>query len=149
MRDIYYRLADGRIWDVQKAEWLDQEEAAMLTAAQNINTASENQDTDTFPENPDQGAEPGGIIDLVSAEGNSDVEYLAKTLAFYDYPLGDLVMYSVKGIKEELARLDAEYLTPRTLAGLSTGDAEAMTRWQEHEEKAIPLRTRLKELENE
>lgn len=148
MADIYYRLADGQIWDVQKAEWLDPEEAEILTAAQNISIASETE-SDEVPENPDQGVEQGGIIDLVSAEGKSDVEYLAKTLAFYDYPLGELVMYSTKGIKEELQRLDEEYLTPRTLAGLATGDSYAMTQWQEHETKAVPLRQRLEELESE
>lgn len=136
MADIFYRLADGRIWDVQKAGWLDSEEAEILTAAQNISIT---------PDSP----EHGGIIDLISAEGESDVEYLAITLAFYNYSLGELLMYSTKGIKEELKRLDEEYLTPRTLAGLSTGDAEALARWNEHEVKAQPLRQRLAELESE
>lgn len=148
MANIYYRLADGQIWDVQKAAWVDPEEAEILTAAQNISTASETESDVAF-ENPDQIGDQWGIIDLVSAEGKSDIAYLAQTLAFYDYPLGELVMYSSKGIKEELARLDAEYLTPRTLAGLATGDSYAMTKWQEHEQKAIPLRQRLEELENE
>lgn len=34
---------------------------------------------------------PGGdVICLVSAEGVSDEAYLARTLAFYHYPLGEL-----------------------------------------------------------
>lgn len=148
MADIYYRLADGRIWDVQKAAWLDPEEADILMAAHNLSIASKTE-TEIVPENPDQEAEQWGIIDLISAEGKSDVEYLAKTLAFYDYPLGELVMYSAKGIKEELQRLDEEYLTPRTLAGLATGDSYAMAQWQEHETKAVPLRQRLEDLESE
>lgn len=128
MAGIIYKLADGRLWDVDSAAWI----ASAMTI-------------------DEQGQEipQGNIIELVSSDGKSDTEYLAKTLAFYDYPLGELVMYSVKGIKEELKRLDDEYLTPRTLAGLSTGDAEAMTRWQEHEAKARPLRERLAELESE
>lgn len=146
---IFYRLADGQIWDVQHAAWLLPNEAEELEAAQITSAAIESQDTDAILENPEQGADQGGIIDLVSAEGNSDVEYLAKTLAFYDYPLGELVMYSAKGIKEELQRLDNEYLTPRTLAGLATGDQYAIAQWQEHETKAAPLRQRLEELESE
>ena len=127
MADIIYKLADGRLWDVDKAQWID---PAMTADEQGQETPQ------------------GDVIKLVSAEGKSDPEYLAKTLAFYDYPLGELAMHSAKGIKEELKRLDEEYLTPRTLAGLSTGDKEALARWQEHEEKAAPLRERLKELES-
>lgn len=121
MENIIYRLADGRMWDVAKVCFIDAEEAAACVGAK--------------------------VIDLVSAEGVSDETYLAKTLAFYGYPMGELALLSRKGIHEELARLDAEYLTPRTLAGLGTGDAEALARWNEHEERAIPLRERLAELE--
>lgn len=149
MTDIYYRLANGAIWDVQKAEWLSPDEASILEAAHNINMVSENSDADAIREDQAPEMEQGGIIDLATAEGQSDVAYLAKTLAFYGYPLGELVIYSVKGIKETLKKLDDEYLTPRTLAGLSTGDTLAISRWQEHEEKAAPLRERLSELAGE
>ena len=127
MDDVIYRLADGRLWDVKNARWIEP-----------IMTANE-----IGGETPQ-----GDVIDLVSADGQSDEEYLAKTLAFYDYPLGELAAISPKGIKEELARLDAVYLTPRVLAGLATGDEYAAGRWREHEEKADPLRKRLEELES-
>lgn len=123
---MFYKLADGRIWDTEEAQWVD----PVMTA----NEVGQETPQDV-------------ILELVSAEGKSDVEYLAQTLAFYDYPLGELVIYSIKGIKEELKRLDAAYLTPRTLAELSMNDSEAISRWNEHEEKAIPLRERLRELE--
>ena len=126
MNEKIYRLADGRLWDVRKAAWID----PVMT------TDEHGQETSR-----------GEVTDLVSADGKSDVDYLAKTLAFYDLPLGELAMYSEKGIKEELARLDAEYLTPRTLAGLSQNDQEALERYAEHEKKAAPLRERLRELE--
>ena len=121
---IVYKLADGRLWSVEKADWIDGVEAQ----------SSENTD----------GSE---IIPLQSAEGKSDPEYLARTLEFYGYPLGSLALENVAGIKEALKALDTEYLTPRTLAGLSVNDETALARWREHEEKAAPLRERLAELE--
>lgn len=42
-----------------------------------------------------------------------------------------------------LAALDSEYLTPRTLAGLVTGDEYALEAYRIHEEKAEPWRDRL------
>ena len=112
-RNIIYKLADGRMWDTQKAVFIT--------------------------EAPDD----ANIMELKSASGESDNNYLAKTLAFYDFQLGELACYSAKGIKEELARLDAEYLTPRTLAGLSANDPEALGRYQLHENQAKPLREKL------
>jgi hypothetical protein len=53
------------------------------------------------------------------------------------------------GIKAELAALDAEYLTPRTLAGLAAGDEVALARVAAHEEKAVPLRAALAEIMEE
>lgn len=151
MADIFYKIADGRIWDVQKAEWLNQDEAASLEAVQNVAIANNDMvmiypDLNEDIENPVIIDDQVGIINLVSADEQSDVAYLAKTLAFYNFPLGELAIYSIKGIKEELDRLDEDYLTPRILAGLSTGDVYAMAQWQEHEVKAAPLRQRLKEL---
>ena len=43
----------------------------------------------------------------------------------------------------ELAALDAEYLTPRTMAGLAVGDEYALEAYRIHEEKAEPWRERL------
>jgi len=43
----------------------------------------------------------------------------------------------------QLAALDAEYLTPRTLAGLPFGDEYALESRRLHEEKAKPWRDRL------
>lgn len=116
MNNTIYCLADGRLWSVA--------DAAFITE---------------IPANAE-------VIKLQNANGESDIFYLAKTLAYYDYPLGELVYYSKKGIKEELARLDAEYLTPRTLAGLSMNDPIALARYKEHEILAIPLRERLENL---
>lgn len=119
-KNIIYKLSDGRLWSVAQACWLEDEQGAVN--------------------------EDASLIPLVNADGLSDAAYLARTLEFYGFALGELTLLSPKGIKEELDRLDADYLTPRTLAGLSTGDAEALGRWNEHEEKAVPLRERLREL---
>ena len=119
MENVIYRLEDGRLWDTEKGAW---------TLEKGI-------------------GDPREIVPLISASGQSDEAYLAKTLAFYGFPLGELAAFSEKGIKQELARLDAEYLTPRTLAGLSVNDQEALERYAKHEEKAAPLRARLRELE--
>ena len=143
-KNIIYRLADGRLWDVKNACWLT-DEAGKLNPdhvevlSDDLQDALDRGELETGPEIP--------VIDLVSASGESDPAYLARTLAFYNYPLGELAALSAKGIREELARLDAEYLTPRVLAGLATGDAYAGERWLEHERKAAPLRARLAEME--
>lgn len=117
MENIIYKLADGRLWDVQGAAWLPEAGRAAYSGEE--------------------------VITLVSAEGRSDESYLAETLAFYGYPLGELIMLSPQGIRDRLNQLDAEYLTPRVLAGLATGDEYARQRWQEHEAQAAPLRERL------
>ena len=136
-QNIIYRLADGRMWDVAKACWLNNNNVELLS--EGMTELPDNGELEIEPEVP--------VIELASASGEADPAYLAKTLAFYGYPLGELAVYSVKGIKEELARLDAEYLSPRVLAGLATGDAFAGERWLEHEQKAAPLRATLAELE--
>lgn len=43
----------------------------------------------------------------------------------------------------QLAALDAEYLTPRILAGMAAGDEYALEQYRIHEEKAAPWRERL------
>ena len=128
MDNTIYRLLDGRMWNVNAARWIDP--ATSLSA-------------------DGQSGNGGNIINLISADGKSDVEYLAKTLAYYNFPLGELAMHSEIGIKEELARLDEEYLAPRTLADLSVNNLEAKARYDEHERLAKPLRERLAQLETE
>lgn len=122
MDNIVYRLASGRLWSAQAASFIS---AAELSSMQ-----------------PDV-----RLIDLRDAGGESEESSLIRTLEFYDYPLGELVMASPKGIREKLAALDREYLTPRTLADISQNDAIALGRYGEHEEKARPLRERLAILE--
>lgn len=124
----YYQLADGQIWDISEAKWLD----PVMAASEIENHAISETD----------------IINLRSASGESDVHELIKTLEFYDFPVGELAVFSPKALKRELMALDDKYLTPRTLAGLAVGDKYAIAQWQEHEEKAKPLRARLEELEN-
>ena len=75
MDKIIYKLADGRMWNVNAARWID---PAMTLSAD------------------EQSGNGGDIINLISADGKSDVKYLAETLAYYDYPLGEVVMYSEK-----------------------------------------------------
>lgn len=128
MENRFYRLADGRIWDTAKAEWINPAVVASEEAQGKIQ--------------PDQ------IIDLVTAEGVSNVPYLVQTLEFYGYDPGELAQFSPLALKRNLKKLDDIYLTPRTLAGLATGDAYALAQWREHEEKATPIRQRLAELEN-
>lgn len=53
----------------------------------------------------------------------------------------------IREIKAALARIDAEYRTPRTLADAATGDAWAIARLAEAEALAAPLREELRELE--
>lgn len=121
--DIYYLIGNGessRIWSVAEAEYVTRDE---------------------LPE----GAE---LTRLETAEGVSDESYLADTLEFYGWPPGILALKNVQGIKRRLAELDAEYLTSRTLAGIGANDPQALARWNEHEEKAIPLREKLAQLEN-
>lgn len=120
MKYAIYQLADGRRWDTKRAQWLRED----------------------APLPPD-----GELIMLATADGESDVPYLIRTLEFYKYPLGDLAWSSPRALKEELAELDADYLPPRTLADLVKGDPIAQERWDEHERKAKPLRERIAELE--
>ena len=131
MQDLIYRLADGRLWDVRAARFMDTASPTVISdLGQNPKISEDN------------------VVDLISAEGRSDLSYLIQTLEHGGYPLGELASFSPRTIKGELARLDAEWLTPRTLAGLSTGDSEAVSRWQEHERLAAPLRAKLAELAN-
>ena len=118
-----FKIEGERFWDVEQACWIDEETAK----------AKEN-----------RGYE---VMALIASEGVSDEKYLIRTLEFSHYPLGELALLSAQGIKDEFLKLDAEYLTPRTLAGLSAGDTEAGDRWLEHERLARPLRERLRELE--
>lgn len=111
--DLIYRLGDGRLWDPRQARYIAAEEAS------------------------------GRILNLRSAEGDDTEAYLIRTLEFYDLPLGELAAQSPKAIKARLAALDAQYLTPRTLAGLAANDPVAQSRWLEHEAKAEPLREAL------
>ena len=127
--NIVYKLGNGRLWSVREGCFVN--EAALA-------------------EGGDGGAPLGRggaeIIALRSAEGDEGVDYLARTLEAYGFPMGELALKTPEGVKRELAALDAEWLTPRTLAGLSRGDAEAQERWLAHEAKAEPLRARLAEL---
>lgn len=57
--NIVYRLGDGRLWSVDKAEF--------------VGSAGDAQ-----------------VVDVLSADGESGVEYLKRILEFYGYPLGEL-----------------------------------------------------------
>lgn len=130
MRDIIYRLADGRLWQASRAAFISEVAAASP--------------------GDDDGGQDFHVIDLKSAEGRSDEFYLAETLHACGWPLGELLEYSASAIKEELASLDRIYLTPRVLACLAQGgDPIAQAQWLAHEVKAGPLRQKLRELEGE
>lgn len=86
------------------------------------------------------------IVKLFYNNELADEAYLIKTLEFYGYPLGELTEKSEKGILEALKALDNKYLTPRILAGISTGDEFALQQWQNHETEAEPLRQKLQTL---
>ena len=75
-QNLFYRLADGRLWDVRKARWVSQSDAAPYGEP---DAAS-----------PENALPVDCLINLVSASGQSDEAYLARTLKFYDYPLGEL-----------------------------------------------------------
>ena len=119
MEDIVYQLADGRYWDTQNAAYVDV---------------------------PQEGR---SIVPLYANGHPAGEDYLLRTLRFYNFPLGVLANQCPEAIKEQLVVLDAQYLTPRVLAGLATGDEYAATQWAAHEAEAAPLRERLAELENE
>ncbi|MDE5831742.1 MAG: hypothetical protein K2H64_01940 [Desulfovibrio sp.] len=122
MERVVYELIDGRYWDTGKAAFM----------------------------RPDEVDENIERIRLISAEGESDEKYLAKTLEFYGFALGEVAIHaSSETIKKELKRLDEEYLTPRTLADLACGDEYAKALWRKHERLAEPLRKRLEELASE
>lgn len=118
MEDIVYQLADGRYWDTQNVAYVDA---------------------------PQEGC---SIVPLYANGHPAGEDYLIRTLRFYDFPLGVLANQCPEAIKEQLAALDAQYLTPRVLAGLATGDEYAAAQWSAHEAEAIPLRERLAELES-
>ena len=117
MRQFLYQLADGRLWDVNNASYIN---------------------------NHDNGAE---VVKLRTSEGVADETYLIRTLRFYGYPLGELTEKCPEAIREQLNALDEKYLTPRILAGLATGDTYAAEHWAAHEREAAPLRQKLAELE--
>ncbi len=126
MQNINYRLANGDIWNTEKARYLEDPEKENLE---------------------DFG---GRLIDLINSNGQSDEAYLIRTLECYNLPLGCLVTKSAAAIRRELARLDEVYLTPRVLAGLAHGsDPVAQAYWYAHERKAEPLRLLLTELTGE
>lgn len=143
MRDIIYKLADGRLWHASRGEFVTKP-----VMAAEAGEPGEGESAGLEAAAPADGA-GAMIIDLVSAEGRSDEKYLAETLESLNLPLGEMVWISITGLKRELEKLDAEYLTPRTLAGLAVQDAYALEKWREHEEKAAPLRERINELEEE
>lgn len=133
--NIVYRLENGRLWSVRKGGWLLGDAAL----------AMEGGEAAASPE-PAEAGEAPRIIELISSSGEADEGYLVRTLDFYHFPLGVLSLCSAQGVKEALADLDAEYLTPRVLGGLATGDEYALARWREHEERAQAYRQRLAEL---
>lgn len=49
-------------------------------------------------------------------------------------------------IEKELARLDAEFFTPRVMANLALGDEYALAQYEKHEAEADPLRRERAEL---
>ena len=108
-----YQLADGRLWDVEVAAYV-------------------------FGASAD-----AEIIPLYSDGKPTGEGYLIRTLRFYGHPLGELAEKDEQGLRDRLAALDARYLTPRVLAGLATGDAYAVGRWEAHEAEAEPLREKL------
>lgn len=118
MEYIVYQLADGRYWDTQNAAYVDV---------------------------PQEGR---SIVPLYANGHPAGEAYLLRTLRFYGFPLGGLANQCPEAIKEQLAALDAQYLTPRVLAGLATGDDYAAAQWATHETKAAPLREKLAELES-
>ena len=118
MEDIVYQLADGRYWDVQSAKYVYV---------------------------PQEGR---SVVPLYANGHPAGEDYLIATLRFYGFPLGILASQCPEAIKEQLAALDAQYLTPRVLAGLATGDEYAAEQWAAHEAEAAPLRENLAELES-
>lgn len=113
LQDIIYQLDNGRYWCVQKASYID---------------------------TPQEGKT---VIPLYADGKPAGEQYLLRTLRFYGYPLGELSKNDEQGIIDALADLDAQYLTPRVLAGLATGDQYAAGQWAEHETEARPLREKL------
>ncbi len=92
-----------------------------------------------------------------SPEGNPEV--WAKKPAGYSTPEewaaahpapepapGASLAAELAAVDDDLARLDAEYLTPRVLANLAQGDEFARAEYKRHEALAEPLRRRRAEL---
>ncbi len=140
MRDIIYKLADGRLWHASRGEFITK---PVMAAEAGETGKGESASLEAL------GEAGAMIMELVSAEGRSDEKYLAETLESLNLPLGEMVWISITGLKRELEKLDAEYLTPRTLAGLAVQGAYALEKWRGPEEKAAPLRERISELEEE
>lgn len=59
----------------------------------------------------------------------------------------NLTLQERQKLISQLSELDATYLTPRTLAGLTIGDEYAHEQYSKHESLAAPLRSKLVELE--
>ena len=80
-----------------------------------------------------------------------NLDELRVCLRFYKLKLGELATPDDRAaeIRAELNALDEEYLTPRVLAGLATGDEYALGRLAAHEERAVPLRAALAEITGE
>lgn len=114
-----YQLPDGRIWLAEAGHFI-----AAAPAPANLVQLS------------------GPRCAAIGAEA-----YLCETLLLHNFPLGEVAIYTAEGIRRKLAELDAQYLSPRTLAGLQTGDAQARANWTAHELAAEPLRQKLRQLE--
>lgn len=112
----YYRIAGARYWSVDDASFVSEKDAT------------------------------GDVIFLTDNGGFLGEEALADLLYSYGYSLGELADKSELAIKTELARLDDEYLTRRTLLDLYNDNDVAKARAMEHEVKAAPLREKLRAL---
>jgi hypothetical protein len=76
---------------------------------------------------------------LASSKGATD---LREVEADYKTP-ADVLAAQIAALDEQLAELDAQYLTKRVLAGIGVGDAYALAQWQAHEAAAAPLRAEI------
>lgn len=124
MERYIYKLDDGRVWDTQAAAYIEEPVEAGEFCDQNV------------------------VFQTLWANGApAGEDYLIVTLRHYGFPLGELAGKCPEAIREKLAGLDAKYLTPRVLAGLSADDAYAREQWEAHEAEAGPWREKLAMLE--
>lgn len=126
MERYIYKLNDGRVWDTQAAAYIDEPLAPGEICDQNV----------AFQTLWANGA-PAGEDELI------------KNLRLYNFDLGELTEKCGDAIREKLQALDAEYLTPRVLAGIATSDAYALEQWASHEALARPWREKLAALEGD